>query len=135
MGGSGRFNRGIPEEVHNQLRKLLDLVVSHPLGIAGIQESAHGDHVRNPLCYGWPFQFHMGVGFCQTAVAEGQPGGSIGLVVIPTMIAAVFTMLLFQKTLPFFEICVPTEKGKKYPNGIHSFARSHAEHGLFHRRR
>ena len=70
FGRSGIFIRGIPEEVHNQLCKLLDLVISHPLGIAGIQESAHGNHIGNPLCNGRPFQFHMGVGFCQTAVAE-----------------------------------------------------------------
>ena len=70
FGGSGIFIRGIPEEVHNQLRKLLDFIVSHLLGIAGIQESAHGDHVGNPLCNNRPFQFHLGVRCCQTAVAE-----------------------------------------------------------------
>ena len=70
FGWLGKSIRGILKEVHNQLRKLLDLVISHLLGIAGVQESAHGNHVRNPLCDSRPFQFHMGVGFCQTAVAE-----------------------------------------------------------------
>ena len=118
FGGSGIFIRGIPEEVHNQLRKLLDFVISHLLGIAGVQESAKGNHVRNPLCNGRPFQFHLRIRGTQTAVAEGQAGRGIGLVVVPTMIAAVLAMLLFQKPLPLFGIRVPTEKGESIQSGF-----------------
>ena len=60
----------------------------------------------------------MGVGFCQTAVAEGQSGGGIGLVVVPAVIAAVLAMLLFQKTLPLFGIGVPAEKGESIQSGF-----------------
>ena len=60
----------------------------------------------------------MGVGFCQTAMAEGQSGRGIGLIVVPTMIAAVLAMLLFQKPLPLFGIGVPAEKGKSIQSGF-----------------
>ena len=118
FGGSGRFNRGIPEEVHDQFCKLIDFVVRHPLSIAGIQKSAHRNHIGNPLCNGRPFQFHMGIGFCQTAVAEGQSGRGIGLVVVPAVIAAVLAMLLFQKPLPLFGIGVLAEKREGIQTGF-----------------
>lgn len=97
------------EELDN---KLIDLIVGHFIRIAGIQVDAGGDHVGYPFGNGWPFHVYLSIGRTDTPVAEKETGTVVDPVVVSTVVAAVFSMLPFQKFLPFLGIRIPDEKGE-----------------------
>ena len=111
-GGTLKTVRRIGKERHDLSGKLIDLIVGHFIRIAGIQVDAGGDHVGYPFGNGWPFHVYLSIGRTDTPVAEKETGTVVDPVVVSTVVAAVFSMLPFQKFLPFLGIRIPDEKGE-----------------------
>ena len=60
-GGPLKTVRGIGKERHDPSGKLVDLIVSHFIRIAGIQISAGGNHVSHPFGNGRPFHVQLSI--------------------------------------------------------------------------
>ena len=93
--GVGLLLGHVLKESADILGKLVLLILRHCGPIFIGEEPALGDHGADALFHSVPFQFHLGVGCSNAAVAEGDAlAALVGYIVVPARVAAILTVVV-----------------------------------------